>query len=168
MIDPHPSVLRLWRAYCTATDRAPATPCPPAWHFCDNEADANELAALVCAGVKRATTPSVWELEAAGCPLPEPGDLNIVTTWDGIAQCIIRTTDVEVVSFDAVTAAHAAGEGEGDGSLAYWRRTHWAYYQRVLADTPHTPSPDMPVVCEHFEGVHVVSDAHLKHTAPPP
>ena len=29
-----------------------------------------------------------------------------------------------------VTEDFAAAEGEGDGTLAYWRRVHWSYFGR--------------------------------------
>lgn len=156
----HDSVHALWNEYLDAIGETPETTDKTfqAWHFCDNEADANELAKLVLDGTKRATTPSVWELEAAGEPVPAIGDHHVVTDWDGVAQCVIRTTDVDVVRFDSVPASHAEREGEGDGSLAYWRQTHWDYYHRVLADTPHRPALDMPVVCEQFEVVFRASE----------
>jgi uncharacterized protein YhfF len=153
----HPSIPALWRAYLASIGEAPETTDKTfdTWSFGDNPADASELVDLVLRGEKRATTPSVWELEAAGEPIPEPGDVHIVTDADGIARCILRTTHVEVVPFNQVDAAYARVEGEGDTSLAYWRRTHWAYYHRVLADTPHEPRPDMPVVCQRFAVVFV-------------
>ena len=58
---------------------------------------------------------------------------------------------MEVVPFNRVGADYACLEG--DGSLADWRRTHWAYYERVLDGTEHTPDPRMPIVCEQFEVV---------------
>ena len=58
-----------------------------------------------------------------------------------------------VVPFHAVTAEHAALEGEGDGSLSYWRRVHRDYYRRVLVGTGRGFSDDMPVVLERFEVV---------------
>lgn len=90
----------------------------------------------------------------AGQPLPRVGDFNIVTDWNGVAQCIIRTTHVEVVSFGDVTAEFAAREGEGDGSLAYWRRVHRAYYERVLSGTDHAVTDALLLACESFEVVY--------------
>lgn len=150
-----PSVYRLWAAYLQTLGETPATTARTftAWHFCDNQADADELADLTRRGIKRATAPALWELEAIGEPVAEPGTLSIITDWSGSAQCVIRTTQVDVVPFDEVTAEFAATEGEGDGSLAYWRRVHEAYYTRVLAGTPYAFRPDMPVVCERFEVV---------------
>jgi len=148
------SVARMWAAYRVKSRMSPASPPPPAWHFCDNESDANTCAALVLSGHKRATTPSLWFLESRGLAVPVGGDLDIVANWDGVAQCVIRTTDVAIVPFEAVTAAYAAAEGEGDGSLESWRAVHWAYYERELAGTGFLRTEDMPVVCQRFEMVY--------------
>jgi uncharacterized protein YhfF len=142
----------MWCAYL-ASAGLPDAPAPSAWHFCDNERDADECAALVLAGRKRATAPSLWSFEARGEPLPRPGDLHVVTDWAGRARCVIRTTAVHVVPFDQVTEAHAAAEGEGDGSLAQWRVVHRAYYERELAGTAYRIDDRMPIVCERFEVV---------------
>ena len=158
MPDVHPSVHALWSDFLHTTGRDSALPLPPVWSFSDNAADADELADLVVRGIKRATAPSVWELEAAGEPIPRAGDLDLIVDARGIARCIIETTHVEVVSFDEVPAAFAAAEGEGDGSLAYWRRVHEAYYARVLDGTPFVPRPDMPIVCQHFRVVYPSPD----------
>ena len=148
----HPSVETMWRAFRAGRSDAPALPARPGsvWHFCDNEVDANECARLVLEGVKRATSPSLWSFRSRAEPLPEVGDLHVVTDWAGEARCVIQTTEVEVVPFDRVTAEHAAAEGEGDRSLEWWRRVHWEYYQRELAGTEFRPRGDMPVVCERF------------------
>jgi len=121
-----------------------------AFHFDDNEADANEHADLVLAGVKRATASLVWSLESAGTTPPQPGALSVVTYWDGSPVCVIETQEVKVLPFEQVTAEFAAVEGEGDGSLGYWRRVHWAYFGRECARVGREPSLAMPVVCERF------------------
>lgn len=123
------------------------------WHFCDNPHDADECARLVASGRKRATAPSLWSFDSQGEPLPRAGDLHVVTNWAGVAQCIIRVTGVEIVPFHAITQEHAQAEGEGDGSLAWWREAHWAYYHRELHGTAFQPRPDMPIVFERFECV---------------
>lgn len=149
------SVEQMWAAYCASVgDKAAEAEPPEAWHFCDTEADADACAAFVKAGRKTATAPSLWWFEAMGTPLPQPGDLHVVTDWAGEAQCIIQTTAVEIVPFDEVTAAHAYREGEGSRTLAEWQRTHWAYYHRELSGTGRAPQADMPVVCEQFRCVY--------------
>jgi uncharacterized protein YhfF len=108
---------------------------------------------LVLAGRKRATAPSLWSFALTGEDLPEVGQLDIVTDWRGCAQCVIRTTDVYQVPFRDVSAEHAALEGEGDGSLEYWRRVHREYYTRELAGSRFTFGEHMPVVCRTFTRV---------------
>lgn len=126
---------------------------PPAWYFCANEADANACAQLVFAGIKRATSPSLWFFESSNEPLPQVGDLNIVTDWSGKAVCIIRTTQVQILPLNEITETHAKIEGEGDGSLAWWYKAHWDYYQQELQDTGRIPQPDMPIVFQEFERI---------------
>ena len=60
---------------------------------------------------------------------------------------------METVPFEQVSEEFAATEGEGDGSLAFWRDAHWAAFSRELEGTGRSPRPDMPVVCERFEVV---------------
>lgn len=47
----------------------------------------------------------------------------------------------------------AAAEGEGDGSLAFWREAHWAAFSRGFEGTARSAESNMPVVCERFEVV---------------
>jgi uncharacterized protein YhfF len=125
-----------------------------AFHFGDSDALAQELADLVLAGTKRATAGAVWSFEAAGKRLPRAGDLSVVTAWSGQPLGVIRTTRVELMPFDLVTAEFAAAEGEGDGSLDFWRRVHAAYFGRDCARVGRVFSVHMPVCCERFELVY--------------
>jgi uncharacterized protein YhfF len=124
------------------------------FHFDDNEPSANELADLVLSGLKRATACLVWVYEARRMPIPRPGDLSVVTWWNGQPVCVIKTTRVEIRPYDEVDADFAASEGEGDGSLAYWREAHWRFFSRECERIGRTLDPKMPVVCERFEVVH--------------
>jgi len=99
-----------------------------AWHFCNNETDAKELADLAKSGIKRATASLKKSYELDNEPLPKEKDLNIVTYFDGTAACIIEVTNVKVVPFNEITEEDAKVEGEGDGSLAYWREGHLRFF----------------------------------------
>jgi uncharacterized protein YhfF len=55
------------------------------------------------------------------------------------------------VPFSGVSAAFAAREGEGDGSLEYWRTAHWAFFSRECRRIGREPIESMPVVCCSFE-----------------
>jgi uncharacterized protein YhfF len=127
---------------------------PPAWSFGDSAEMADELLALVLAGRKTATSSARWEWEADGEPLPQPGDLAIICDGKGDPRALVRTVAVDVVPFDQVPPAHAAAEGEGDGSLEHWRRAHQDYFTTALARVGRTFQRDMPVVLERFELLH--------------
>jgi uncharacterized protein YhfF len=134
----------------------PVDPTPrflESFHFDDNEPSANELAALVLAGTKRATAALVWAHEHEKAPLPTVGNLSIVTDFAGNPVCVIETLGVDIVAFADVTEEFAATEGEGDGSLQYWRRAHEAFFGRECERIGRKPTPRMPVVCERFEVV---------------
>lgn len=122
--------------------------------FDDNETSANQLAGWVLAGKKRATAGLAWSFEGTGRQAPKPGDLSVVTDWHGTPLCVIETKAVAIVPFDDVSDEFAATEGEGDGSLRYWREVHWAYFERECARMGKQPSLRMPIVCERFEVVY--------------
>lgn len=143
-----------WQAFAANWPEDPTPRFFEAFHFDDNEPSANELAQLVLAGRKRASAGLVWSSEAAGMPLPRLGDLSVVTDWQGAPVCIIETRQVDIVPFDQVSADFAATEGEGDGSLAFCRRAHQAYFERECGRLGLAPGPDLPVVCERFAVVY--------------
>jgi uncharacterized protein YhfF len=144
----------MWDEYRIAANLPTDAPMPPVWHFCDRQTDADECARLVLAGRKRATAPSLWGLLHRGESVPTVGSLDLVTTWDGEACAVIRTSRVVILPFSAVPAEHAVSEGEGDGSLTWWRRAHHEYYARELSGTAYAVTDDMPVVCQYFDVVY--------------
>ena len=149
-----PAIEPFWRAFCAAVGEDRSDRFLEAFHFDDNQPSADALAALVLAGVKRATAGLVWSYEHEGKALPTVGALSVVTDWRGRPLGVIETIGVEVVPYESVGAGFAATEGEGDGSLAYWQEAHWAYFGRECARIGRVPSLDMPVACERFELVY--------------
>jgi len=148
------SVKEMWTNYIEKLDDVDkASVVYEVWHFCDNEADANELAALVKSGTKRATASLLEAYQADGEVVPAVGDYSVITDWAGEAQCIIRTTKVDLVPYGKVSEAFAATEGEGDGSLAYWRKAHWPIFKREMEALGKEPNEEMLIVCEEFEVV---------------
>ena len=122
-----------------------------AWAYGD---DPDRLAELTRAGGKTATASAgVW-YERGEEPLPRTGEYSVILDSREEAVCVIRTTRVFTVPFDQVTAEHAQKEGEGDRSLAHWRRVHEDFFRAELAEAGLEFSPDMPVVCEEFEVVY--------------
>jgi predicted acetyltransferase/uncharacterized protein YhfF len=128
----------------------------------DSYGDSPELSAsliaLIRAGPKRAGTSLLWALEAENEPLPEAGQIEIVVDHRNEPVLITRITRVEVLPYASVTAEYAAIEGEGDGSLEYWREAHWAFFSRECERLGREASESMPVVCSVFEVLIVVPD----------
>ena len=119
--------------------------------FGDNPMLAEELAQLVVSGIKTGTCSALWEWEAEGNPIPQPGLISIVLDGQDQPICIIETTEVLVCRFNAVDEEFARAEGEGDLSLEYWREAHTKFFSRVLPKVGMEFSENMPLVCERFK-----------------
>lgn len=131
----------------------PGTDLPPAFAFGDSPEMADRLADLVRRGLKTATSSLGWEYEAEGSPLPRVGDRMLLVDGRGEPVAILETTEVRRLPFDAVDAAFAADEGEGDRSLSSWREGHWRFFSRICAAIGRTPSPQMPIACVRFRAI---------------
>ncbi len=133
---------------------------PPGKIRVDGYGDSKELSdtliELIRSGQKRAGTGLLWSYELEQEPIGEKGDIEIVVTHEGEPSVVTRIVSVEVVPYGEVTAEYAAIEGEGDGSLAYWRKAHWDYFSRECKRIKREPSESMPVVCCVFEVLHVL------------
>lgn len=107
---------------------------------------ADALGGFVAGRVKTATT-SALEAYEPGEPLPHVGELSVVLDGSEKPLCVVETTEVRVLPFADVDAAFAFDEGEGDRSLAYWRRAHRRFFSETL---PGPFDEKMQVVCERF------------------
>lgn len=145
------AVDRFWQLARAARPDLPEE-LPEAWAFGATPEHADDLLDLVLRGIKTGTASSLWDCEHDGEPVPEPGSLSIILDGRDAPRALIRTTDVRIVPFDEVSAEHAAAEGEGDRTLADWRRGHQHFWEHYSTD-PRGFAPDMPVVCERFEVV---------------
>lgn len=134
----------LWR-------RAGLTGTYEAWSFGDAP---DKLAALVKSGEKTATCSAYDLYQKEGEPIPKAGDYSVILDSRGEAVCIVKTTRAYVTAFNQVSQEHARKEGEGDRSLAYWRKVHIDFLTRELAQINKTFSEHTQVVCEEFELVY--------------
>lgn len=149
----NPTAQKLWNRFLENNPSASLGPTPNVGYFGDNEKDANDLAESVVKNLKKATSHSLLGLQLRKEPLPKIGDYLIVTDWNGQAKCIVKTTSVKMIPFFSINESHAQIEGEGDGTLAYWRKVHWEYYTRELETFNRQPLESMIVVFEQFEKV---------------
>lgn len=151
-----PQITEFWRRACSAVAGLPAVAAYQVWHFGDGAALARELADLVLLGPKRATAGLLWEAESDPNAMPVQGGYSVVTDGGGVPLMVLRTAEVEIRPFAEVDADFAAAEGEGDGSLEYWRAAHWNYFSRRCEVLARTPSEGMPVILERFDLVYPV------------
>lgn len=148
-----------WNAYLESVGKAKESSDPPdAWAFGEGKEMADELGQLVYSGIKTATCSLLWEYEHDGEPLPESGELSIILDGAGEPLCLIETTEVNISPYDQVDSQFAYDEGEGDRSLAYWRRAHWRFFTGVCERIGRDPEDSMPLVCERFRVVYPSSD----------
>jgi len=127
----------------------PKAPVPPVYEhlpqyaFGHTKEMADALCALVLDGKKTATSSALYHYEED--PVPEPGDCTVLLDGSGRPRCVIECVESDVVPFNEVDAQFAADEGEGDRSLAAWRKAHEELFRREGYF-----APDMLVVCERF------------------
>jgi uncharacterized protein YhfF len=120
--------------------------------FGDSPALADELVELVIKGIKTATCSTEDEPNTSA-----PGERWVVLDGRGQPRCVIESIEVTYRRFQEVDAAFAYEEGEGDRSLAYWRRAHQSYFGRL-----GRYRDDMMLMCERFCLVEVFDDAPTK------
>jgi uncharacterized protein YhfF len=113
--------------------------------FGDSQEMADELLALVLAGKKTATCGALASFAPGGEAMPVVGRRDVVLDGKGRRAAVIETIAVEIRRFEQVDERFARDEGEGDGTLAWWRDAHRGYFERNGGF-----SPDMQLVCERF------------------
>ncbi len=122
----------------------------------DSAALSEALLALIREGRKRAGTGLLWAIEADGETISNVGDIEIVLDYFNEPALVTRITQVNIMPFSEVSAEYAAIEGEGDGSLEYWRQAHWAFFSRECQRIGRQPTESMPVVCSEFELLNIL------------
>lgn len=143
---------QLWERFCRKTGMDMDTPYE-AWAF---GGAPDQLADLVLRGIKTATASGydLYFLEGETEPLPAVGDYSVVLNSKDEALCVIQTTAVNVVPFDEVGSAHAYKEGEGDRSLAYWRKVHEDFFEKDYESCHAKFTLKSKILCEEFKVVY--------------
>ena len=122
--------------------------------FGDSAAMADELLALVVAGVKTATCGAARDFPPGSAARPAVGRRDIVLNGSGHPSAVIETIEVRERRFDEVDEAFAFDEGEGLRTLSDWREGHEIYFRRNGGF-----ARDMMLVCERFRLVEVLPAA---------
>ncbi len=137
-----------WRSFVDATGST--APDYVVVAFGDTAALADELAALVVSGSKRATCSLARDYAAAPETLPAVGDLVVVVDGRGAPQGIWRTTSIEIKPMLEVDEAFAWDEGEGDRSRRSWLNDHRVYFQRQAEREGFVMRDEIDAVFERF------------------
>lgn len=138
---------QMWKEYAAACGAREAY---DAWAF---GADADALAALVLRA-KDGDGLGQPLYEAEHAPLPQPG--STVWCWGQTGRRCASSARKRWLWCPSVkwTQAHAFREGEGDKSLAFWRRgARGVLFAGTAAAGPCLWARDMKVVCEEFRVV---------------
>ncbi len=137
-----------WQRFLKANPRnqSPLT-YEDAWSFGDTQQMVDELA---LAGKKTATTSAAALYEIEQEALPQSGTYSVLLNGSDVPKAVLYLESVSIVPFDEVTADFAFLEGEGDRTLAYWRRVHEAFFRRAYASAGLSFHDQMLCVCEKF------------------
>jgi uncharacterized protein YhfF len=113
----------------------------------------DELAGLVLAGRKRATTALLREFPSTHTSVPKVGDAVVLIDGGGRPCCIWRTTQVEIRPFVTVEEAYARDEGEADQTRHGWLEMFRTYYERRAIREGFIMDSRLQTVFERFEVV---------------
>jgi len=141
---------KFWQEFCAEHSDVDAGEPYQVWYFGNVSKMAKELAQLVLQGKKTATASLFWEYEKKPEDEPVVDGYSVVTDFEGVPQCVLRTTELRVLLFNEVDEKFAFDEGEGDQSLDYWREVHWDYFSRRCIEIHKEPSNTMLINCERF------------------
>lgn len=145
--DKEQKIKLFWQAYLAKLPQYHAhrfKPLPDAWGFGDCPQMADELGKLVLNGIKTATC-----TRYNGENILKDAGLSIILDSSENPLCIIETYEITVRRYCDIGEEFAAAEGEGDFSLAYWRKAHWQFFSNE-ANIGLEVSEDMLLICERF------------------
>ena len=125
----------------------------PAYSVCFYDSNGtDEILDSIISGKKHANTGLYSLFQAQMQLLPKTGDHTVVLDSQMQPRCITRTTKVDVVPFEDVTAECAAAEG--DGTLAAWKKAHRKAFAAACEEIGRNFDESMKCVCEYFDVVY--------------
>lgn len=109
---------------------------------------ADEGAALILDGTKTATSSPFWEFPDGRIPFV--GALSVLLDGQRRPVAIVETIGVEPVRFCDVTEAMAKAYGEGERTLAWWRRVIGDWYRNKAKQDGQSFTEDTQIVWERI------------------
>ena len=139
-----------WSNFLKETNKSSDTTYLECFYFDLTKESANHLLELVLSGKKTATASSFLSYENTGERIPAPGDLSIVTDWEGVPFCVIETKSITLIPYNKITYSICRREGE-DETLASWKEKHAHFFTEEGKILGYTFTDEMLVVFEDFE-----------------
>lgn len=125
---------------------------PSFFSFGNTEEMADELSELVVKKIKTGTSSGYDLYKKEKEPLPKVGQLDVVLNGKNEPVCIIKNINVTILPFSEITEEHAWKEGEGDRTLAYWRKVHADFFKHVYKEALNMAfTEEKLIVYEEFE-----------------
>lgn len=146
------TIQKFWQGYLASLDAGHPRrhlAVPEAWRFGDTPNMADRLGRLVLDGTKTATCSRYLGENLVGT-----GGPSILLDGRGDPLGVVETTELVVRRYKDVDAEFAWEEGEGDRSLAYWRRVHWDFFTREGAHEGYEVSEEMLLLCERLRVIY--------------
>lgn len=81
---------------------------------------------------------------------PRVGEYQVITHFDGTPALLWRITAVEIVAFDAISAAHVQVEGKALRDVEAWRAVHIAAWAAQFAGKSRAEIGATPVVMQRY------------------
>jgi uncharacterized protein YhfF len=108
----------------------------------------DEGAALILAGEKTLTSSPFWDYPDGRIPFV--GALSVLLDGAQRPRGIVETVRVEILPFAAITEEMARAYGEGERTVAWWRREIGAWYRDSAARRGAGFTEDTAIIWEWF------------------
>lgn len=109
------------------------------------------LLALYLNGKKTAGSSPVEDFLVTGDRMPQVGDYWIFLNSKGEPSLILKTEKTVLNKFENIPAEIAIAEGEGDLSVAYWKKVHGELYAPYLEKWGVKDIGELTILTEYFK-----------------
>ena len=142
-----------WKKYLKENGKPSDSAYTSELSFGEESEESSFLILQLLQGKKSAFSSSYYAFEIDREPLPQKGNVYIVTDCTDTPYAIIETTEVTTLPFNCVPWSLAQKEGEAE-SLEEWREIKGEFFEFDADIMGYKFSENMPVVFEEFKVVY--------------
>ena len=140
---------RFWNEFLEAKGLDKGTKYCNVRKFGRNRDDSVRLLKLLMRGKLRAAVSSGSAKGEDGCVPPRKGAYSIITDWDGIPRCVVKTVRTQMIRLNEITAEQVLKMGE-DCTVEEWLESRRDFFIGIGEQNEYAFSQDMPIVYEEF------------------